>query len=538
MKLMDLKNNFSGEKETWEAKGYRLPAYDREAVKAATEENPTWVHFGAGNIFRAFPAAKLQELLNDGSYDRGVIVAESFDHEIIEKAYKPYDGLSLSVVLKADGTIEKNVVGSVVGSLVADPQEPDDYKRLTAIFRKPSLQMVTFTITEKGYSLVNGKGEMLPGVEQGMAAGPREQSHLMGRIAALCYERFVRGAVPIALVSTDNCSHNGDKLRAGVMAFVDAWREADMVGASFVKYMNEDVSFPWTMIDKITPRPDAKVQELLERDGFEDTELIITGRNTYTAPFVNSEETGYLVIEDDFPNGRPPLEKAGILFTDRETVDKVEKMKVCTCLNPLHTALAVYGCMLGYTSIHEEMKDPELRRFVDTMCYKEGMPVVVDPGILDPRDFADTVLRLRLPNPFMPDTPQRIACDTSQKLPIRFGETIKAYGREGRNPGDLKLIPLVLAGWCRYLMGVDDEGKEFEQSPDPRLEEMKAYVAGWKLGGVSGVHEKLQPVLSDPTLFAVDLYKAGLGEKVEEMFAELAAGKGAIRATLKKYINQ
>lgn len=539
MKLLDLKDNFSGEKETWEAKGYRLPAYDREAVKTATGENPTWVHFGAGNIFRAFPAAKLQELLNDGSYDRGVIVAESFDHEIIEKAYKPYDGLSLSVVLKADGTIEKNVVGSVVESLVADPKAPDDYNRLTAIFRKPSLQMVTFTITEKGYSLVNGKGEMLPGVEQGMAAGPREQSHLMGRIAALCYERFVRGAVPIALVSTDNCSHNGDKLRAGVMAFVDAWRKADMVGASFVKYMNEDVSFPWTMIDKITPRPDAKVQEILEKDGFEDTELIITGRNTYTAPFVNSEETGYLVIEDDFPNGRPPLEKAGILFTDRETVDKVEKMKVCTCLNPLHTALAVYGCMLGYTSIHEEMKDPELHRFVDTMCYKEGMPVVVDPGILDPRDFADTVLRLRLPNPFMPDTPQRIACDTSQKLPIRFGETIKAYEKErDKNPEDLKLIPLVLAGWCRYLMGVDDEGKEFEQSPDPRLEEMKAYVAGWKLGGVSDVHEKLQPVLSDPTLFAVDLYKVGLGEKVEEMFTELAAGKGAIRATLKKYINQ
>lgn len=79
------------------------------------------------------------------------------------------------------------------------------------------------------------------------------------------------------------------------------------------------------MIDKITPRPDEKVKEMLEKDGFEDTDLIITSRNTYTAPFVNSEETGYLVIEDNFPNGRPPLEKAGIVFTDRETVDKVEK---------------------------------------------------------------------------------------------------------------------------------------------------------------------------------------------------------------------
>lgn len=538
MKLLDLQNSVTEEiKETWEQKGYHVFSYDREAVKQATKGAPAWVHFGAGNIFRAFPAAKLQELLEDGSYDKGVVVAESFDHEIITKAYKPYDGLSLSVVLKADGTLEKNVVGSVVESLVADPSAPDDFEQLTGIFKNPSLQMVTFTITEKGYSLVNGAGEKLPGVEDGMLSGPGSQSHLMGRIASLCYERFVSGAAPLALVSTDNCSHNGDKLKAGVMAYVDAWKSAGKVDDAFVRYMKEKVSFPWSMIDKITPRPDADVLKLLEKDGFEDTEIIITNRNTYTAPFVNSEETGYLVIEDDFPNGRPPLEKAGILFTDRETVDKVEKMKVCTCLNPLHTALAIYGCMLGYTSIHEEMEDAELSRLVEKMCYQEGMPVVVNPGILDPEEFAGAVLKLRLPNPFMPDTPQRIACDTSQKLPIRFGETIKAYQqKEGMDPAELTLIPLVLAGWCRYLLGVDDEGNVFEQSPDPRLDEMKARVSGLALGEVSDVHAKLEPVLSDQSIFAVNLYEVSLGEKIEGMFAELASGTGAVRATLKKYL--
>ena len=89
MKLLDLQN---GETNVWEEKGYLLPKYDREELKKKTKENPTWVHFGAGNIFRAFPAAKLQDLLNLGEYDRGVVVAESFDHEIITKAYKPYDG--------------------------------------------------------------------------------------------------------------------------------------------------------------------------------------------------------------------------------------------------------------------------------------------------------------------------------------------------------------------------------------------------------------------------------------------------------------
>ena len=290
------------------------------------------------------------------------------------------------------------------------------------------------------------------------------------------------------------------------------------------------------MIDKITPRPDENVKEMLAKDGFEDTEVIVTKFNTYTAPFVNSEETGYLVVEDDFPNGRPPLEKAGIVFTDRETVDKVEKMKVCTCLNPLHTALAVYGCMLGYTSIHAEMKDVELSKLIETMCYQEAMPVVVNPGVIEPKEFAEAVLKLRLPNPFMPDAPQRIACDTSQKLPIRFGETIRLYvERDDLNPQDLTLIPLVLAGWCRYLMGIDDDGKQFEQSPDPRLDEMREHVKGISLGDTD-VHTALQPILSDATIFASDLYEVGLGEKIEGMFVELIAGQGAIRATLKKYL--
>ena len=130
-------------------------------------------------------------------------------------------------------------------------------------------------------------------------------------------------------------------------------------------------------------------------------------------------------------------------------------MKVCTCLNPLHTALAVYGCLLGYNLISEEMKNPSLKKLVEVIGYKEGLPVVINPGILDPKEFIDTVLNVRIPNPFMPDTPQRIATDTSQKLAIRFGETIKAYAvAPSLNVADLKLIPLVFAGWLRYLMAL------------------------------------------------------------------------------------
>ena len=228
------------------------------------------------------------------------------------------------------------------------------------------------------------------------------------------------------------------------------------------------------MIDKITPRPHPVVEEQLIADGLEEIRPFVTTKHTYTAPFVNAEKPQYLVIEDQFPNGRPPLEDVGVIITDRDTVNKVEKMKVCTCLKPLHTCLAVYGCILGFTSIADETKDPQLSRFIDRMSHEEGMPFVVDPGVIDPKQFLNEVLTERFPNPFMPDTPQRIATDTSQKLSIRFGETIKAYmASSDREASELTLIPLVQAGWLRYLIGVDDEGKEFEVSPDPLLHAMK-----------------------------------------------------------------
>ena len=307
----------------------------------------------------------------------------------------------------------------------------------------------------------------------------------------------------------------------------------------FVSYVDdrEKVSFPWTMIDKITPRPDASVEQILKEDGVEGLEPVVTSKNTYVAPFVNAEECEYLVVEDAFPAGRPKLEAGGVIFTERETVDKVEKMKVCTCLNPLHTALAVYGCLLGYQKISDELKDPELVKLVGRIGYTEGLPVVVNPGILDPKAFIDTVLQVRFPNPFMPDTPWRIATDTSQKLAIRFGETVKAYRKSTElDVKSLEMIPLVFAGWLRYLMAVDDQGNPFTLSPDPLLDTVCPYVAGLELGKDMDVEPFVAELLKKEQIFGVDLYEAGLAGKVCGCLKELTKGKGAVRETLKKYV--
>ncbi|MEE1032653.1 MAG: mannitol dehydrogenase family protein [Ruminococcus sp.] len=525
--------------EDWVKAGYRLPQFDHEAMVKATEENPYWVHFGAGNIFKAFQANVVQDLLNDGTLDRGIIAVGG--HEAMEKLSQPHDNYHILVTLKADGTIEKTVVGSIAESLTTDAGYDDHIDRLKEIFRKDSLQMASFTITEKGYILEDLHGELLPAVAADLKNGPEKPGSYMGKITAFLYERFKAGQTPIAMVSMDNCSHNGTKLYQAIETYAKAWAENGLVEKEFENYITnpEKVSFPWSMIDKITPRPDPTVEASLKEDNIDGVHPIITSRKTFIAPYVNAEESQYLVIEDRFPNGRPALEKGGLIFTDRETVDKVETMKVCTCLNPLHTTLAVFGCVLGYERISQEMKDDTIRRLVEGIGYKEGLPVVVDPGVLDPKEFIDTVINVRIPNPFMPDTPQRIAVDTSQKLAIRFGETIKKYAEfddDDLDINEIKLIPLVYAGWLRYLMAVDDNGKGFELSPDPLLEQLCPVVAGIKLGQTTDVEPIIRPILKDEQIFGVDLYEVGLANLVCQYFTEMIAGVGAVRATLEKYV--
>lgn len=532
-------SGLQNDRQAFEAAGYKLPTFDHAKVLEKTAAHPTWIHFGAGNIFRAFQCNVVQNLLNEGVLDTGLIAAEGYDYEIIEKMNRPHNNLSILATLKADNTVEKTIVGSIMESLILDSDNEDQYGRLKEIFATPSLQMASFTITEKGYSLADGKGNILPAIAADYANGPQKPSSYLGKVVSLLYHRYLNGRLPIAMVSMDNCSHNGDKLAAAVTAFADAWTGAGLAENGFAAYVRDPraVSFPWSMIDKITPRPDAQVEALLAKDGIEGLDSVVTSKNTYIAPFVNAEECEYLVIEDHFPNGRPPLEKGGVIFTDRETVDKVEKMKVCTCLNPLHTTLAIYGCLLGYTLISDEMKNPVLKKLVEIIGYQEGLPVVVDPGILDPKEFIDTVVNVRIPNPFMPDTPQRIATDTSQKLAIRFGETIKAYAkRPDLDVQSLKFIPLVFAGWLRYLMAVDDNGNAFTPSLDPLLDAAMPYVAGYQLNDQPKDLSGLDPLLRNEKIFGVDLIETGLADLVKEYFTELSSGTGAVARTLEKYV--
>ena len=186
--------------------------------------------------------------------------------------------------------------------------------------------------------------------------------------------------------------------------------------------------------------------------------------------------------------------------------------------------------------ISEEMKDEDIRGFIQKIGYIEAMPVVTDPKIINPYEFIGSVINKRLPNPFMPDAPQRIAMDTSQKLAIRFGETLKGYEKKGLDKSNLVLIPLVLALYARYLKGIDDNGNKFIPSPDPLLNELTEIVKPLEVGKINQDYSILKNLYTRKDIFGVDLYEYGLGDLIENYVKELFSCLGAVRSTLHKYV--
>ena len=489
---------------------YTLPKFDTKKMAERTKATPTWLHMGAGNIFRIMIGGIQQNLLDEGFTDTGIIAYEAFDDAIVPLSFAPYDNLTLGVTLHANGNVDKRVIASIADGFCCN------LAAVREVIAKPSLQIISYTITENGYKVDPVK----------VCESPENAITTMEQTAAGLLSRFQAGGSPIALVSLDNFAENGTMVEKAMVAIAEMWHKNGYVPAEFINYV-KTMAYPWTMIDKITPRPSEDIAKLLAADGYEDTDIHKTPKNTFVASFVNAESAQYLVLEDNFPNGRPFFEKSGVFMTDKETVRKMDQMKVCACLNPLHTILGVAGPLLKLPTIAACMKDPRLVKLLNQAA-NEALPTVAHPGIIDPADFLNVVLTERFPNPYIPDTPERIACDTSQKVPVRFGVAMKVRKEKDIPTANLEAVPLFVALWLRYRMGLDDTGATIELSPDPLLPQSVQVLDQLKFGQ----KVDLRPILSNAETFGVDLYEVGLGEKIEGLFYELSAGPGTVSKKL------
>ena len=281
LSLEGLKN-----KGEWEAAGIALPGYDVENAAKKAQTAPRWAHLGIGNIFRIFIGSIADGLLENGELDTSLTCVETFDYDVVDKIYRPFDNLGLSVVLNTDGTRDYKVLGAFGEAVKAQSTDPEQWNRLKEIFVSPSLQLVSFTITEKGYALTNAEGKYLPYVQADIDHGPDRATGAMAIVTSMLLERYKKGGTPLALVSMDNCSQNGSLLRSSVLTMTEEWLKRGYVDQGFADYVEDEgkVSFPWTMIDKITPRPNPVIAADLKALGVEDMEPVETSKRTYIAP--------------------------------------------------------------------------------------------------------------------------------------------------------------------------------------------------------------------------------------------------------------
>lgn len=525
--------------EEWKKAGIDMPTYNIDDIAEKARDKAKWIHFGIGNIFRVFIAGIADELLRNNLLDRGITCVETFDEEVIDRIYRPYDNLSLSVILNSDGSRKYKVIASIAESIKMTVNN-SERKRFKEVFSSPDLELVSFTITEKGYSLQNPDSSFLPYILKDIENGPENSFSAMATLTSGLLERYKNGAYPVALVSMDNCKDNGLLLKSSVLTMAKKWEEKGFVDSSFINYLSspDKVSYVCTMIDKITPRPNPKIAEDLKNMGIEGMDIIETKKRTYIAPFVNAEGPEYLVFEDDFPNGRPKLESVkGVFKGDYETVRKSERMKVTACLNPVHSATGPLGVVLGIESFASMLNTmPEIMKMAKMVAYDEGMAMVEDPKIISPKAFTDELFSVRFPNEYLGDTNLRLSTDVSQGVGVRFGVTISSYKKKYGSAERLVAIPLGIASWIRYMMGIDDLGNKYELAPDPMNDEFRAIYSTITFGDPDSIGDKMHPILSNKKIFFCDLYECGVGKKIETMLKEMNSGIGSVRRTINKYM--
>jgi mannitol 2-dehydrogenase len=409
-----------------------VPAYDRVLV------TPGVVHVGVGGFHRAHQAMYHDRLLNQGaSPDWGICgVGVLPADRAMQQALDAQDGLYTLVIKHADGTYEPRVIGSLVRYLFA----PDDPEEVIETMAAPTTRIVSLTITEGGYNVDDTTGEFdaqSPGVVHDLRSGAAPQT-TFGLITEALQRRRQRGWAPFTVMSCDNLPGNGELTRTVFTAF------ARLRDPGLGDWVGREVSFPSSMVDRITPvTTDADRAEVRERFGIDDRWPVVC------EPFTQ------WVLEDTFTAGRPAYEQAGVQLVDQ--VEPYELMKL-RLLNASHQAMAYFGWLAGYRLVHEAAQDPLFQAFLLGYMNREATPTLAPVPGVDLDRYKHTLIE-RFSNSYIRDTIARLCAQSSDRIPKWILPVIRQQLASG---GEIKRSAAVVASWARYAEGTDEQGRPIE----------------------------------------------------------------------------
>jgi fructuronate reductase len=427
------------------------PRYDRGAVTAGI------VHLGLGAFHRAQQAVMTEAVLNAGARDWG-IVAASLRSAGTRDALAPQDGL-YAVATREDQSETLQVVGALAALHVA-PENPD---ALLAAMTQPAVRIVTLTVTEKGYCHDPATGsldEAHPDIAHDVAT-PQMPRSAPGFLVEALRRRRAAGVEPFTVLCCDNLPSNGETVRR-VTARLGALHDP-----ALGTWIEHDVAFPCTMVDRIVPATTA-----------EDRARVAASLGRQDAWPVVAEKFSQWVIEDHFPTGRPDWAMAGATFAPDVAPFELMKLRM---LNGAHSALAYLGYLAGHETVAEAANDPAFSRFLHGLWDEIAPSVPAPPGVVL-GDYAARLLA-RFRNRALRHRTWQIAMDGSQKLPQRLLGPLRAAHAAGRPTPHLVLA---VAGWMRFVMGTDERGAAIDLR-DPLLPALR---------------EACAPGLSEPRLVA------------------------------------
>ncbi|WP_205876058.1 mannitol dehydrogenase family protein [Mycobacterium camsae] len=446
------------------------PDYDRSRIKTGI------VHFGVGGFHRAHQAMYVDRLLSQGIARRwgicgvGVLPRD----RRMRDALRDQDHLYTLTVAHPDGTREPRVIGSIVDFRYA-PDDPDSVIELLA---DRSVRMITLTITEGGYN--------------------EPLSEVFALVTEALNRRRLRGLKSPTILSCDNIAGNGRIARHAFTAY------AEESNSALAQWMDENTRFPNSMVDRITPATTPDVLESLTAEfGVEDAWPVIT------------EPFAMWAVEDDFADGRPPLDRAGVTFTD--DVSPYEAMKL-RLLNASHQGLCYFAYLAGYRLVHDAARDPLFAELLWCYMDSEATPTLTPvPGL---QEFKDGLLP-RFANAHIRDTVARLCAESSDRIPKWLLPVVRDNLRSG---GPVRYSAAIVASWARYAEGIDEEGRPIDVV-DPQADSLIPIARSQRTHGSAFLTNRSifgnlieEPRFVEPYLWTLDsLHRHGARATVESL---------------------